>query len=175
MYLITFALFVISIELVVFYDFPKILPVFFFIGIICVRFLIKPLVEELDTGGHYEITVDSEKNYLQIDDNKPVNLDDISYVYLKLFKPNYISVTMIDSIISLISINCELLIGYKNGNYTQINIQRKSALLGLIKELQQHSEIRIKFDDNYEGNLTSRFPWLLFLLFIVLLIYLFQR
>ena len=139
------------------------------------KFLLKPAKDELDIGGHETITIDEDERLLTIDDSQPIRFDEISYVYLRLFKPNYISSTMLDSFIALISVNSELLIGNKNGGYISINIQRKSALLGIIKELQKYKEISLKFDENYDGSLTRKFPLFLLLLFIALLIFALQR
>lgn len=175
MYFIMSALLVITLELVIFYNFPKYIPAIALIGLIAVKFLLKPAKDELDIGGHETITIDEDERLLTIDDSQPIRFDEISYVYLRLFKPNYISSTMLDSFIALISVNSELLIGNKNGGYISINIQRKSALLGIIKELQKYKEISLKFDENYDGSLTRKFPLFLLLLFIALLIFALQR
>ena len=89
MYFITAGLFFISLELFFFYNFPGILPILFFISIVCVRFLIKPARDELDMDGYNEITIDDEKKILTIDGKNNIKFDDISYVYLRFYKPDY--------------------------------------------------------------------------------------
>ena len=176
MYFITAGLFFISLELFFFYNFPGILPILFFISIVCVRFLIKPAKDELDMDGYNEITIDDEKKILTIDGKNNIKFDDISYVYLRFYKPDYTSATMIDSFVSLVSVNSELLIGVRNQNPIKISIQRRKSLFALLKELQKHSEIKLKFDENYNGNwaLSSNLPILL-LIMILLLIYAIHR
>ncbi len=175
LYFVMAALLIISFELILFYGFPKYLPVIVIIGIICVRFLLQPAKEELDVGGYESVEVDNEAGTITIDNEQPITFDEIAYLYLKLYKPNYISSTMLDSFIAFISVNCELLIGFKNGGFKTINIQRESAMLGLVKELQKHKEIRLKFDENYDGHLSKKFPLLLVLIFIALLIFALHR
>lgn len=175
MYFIVTALFIISLELVLFYQFPKYIPIIVLAGLPVVKFILLPAKDELDVGGHEQVVIDDAARTITIDNEKPVSLDKISYIYLKLYKPSYISATMVDSFISLIAINSEIIIGYKNGEHKAINIQRKSALYGLVKELQKHKEIVLKFDENYNGGLLNRFPWFLFLLFIALLVVLFRH
>lgn len=174
LYFIIFALAIIIVEAIYFYNINPAVILIIIPAFLIVKYMLKPAMEELDIGGYDEIAVDSENKFIQFDNKEIIRFDDVSYIYLKLYKHNHISATMMDSIISLISVNSELLIGLKRKDPIFIYIQRRDCLLKLLKELQKHKEIRLKFDESYNGYMSHQFPMFLFIMIIAAILFIWK-